>query len=44
MTTNVVGPAGIPRYFQFDVPTNGQPAAAAAAGRRVLALRRATAT
>jgi hypothetical protein len=26
MTTNVVGPAGIPRYFQFDVPTNGLPA------------------
>ena len=26
MATNVVGPAGIPRYFQFDVPTNGQPA------------------
>src|SRR5205814_10278735 len=21
--TNFVGPAGIPRYFQFDVPTNG---------------------
>ena len=27
MATNFVGPAGIPRYFQFDVPTNGQPAA-----------------
>ncbi len=26
VTTNFVGPAGIPRYFQFDVPTNGQPA------------------
>ncbi len=26
VTTNVVGPAGIPRYFQFDVSTNGQPA------------------
>ena len=26
VTTNLVGPAGIPRYFQFDVPTNGQPA------------------
>ena len=26
MTARVVGPAGIPRYFQFDVPTNGQPA------------------
>jgi hypothetical protein len=26
MTTNYVGLAGIPRYFQFDVPTNGQPA------------------
>ena len=26
VATNVVGPAGIPRYFQFDVPTNGQPA------------------
>jgi hypothetical protein len=25
VTTNLVGPAGIPRYFQFDVPTNGQP-------------------
>jgi sugar lactone lactonase YvrE/subtilisin-like proprotein convertase family protein len=25
MTTNAVGAAGIPRYFQFDVPTNGQP-------------------
>ena len=23
MATNVVGAAGIPRYFQFDVPTNG---------------------
>ena len=23
LTTNVVGPAGIPRYFQFDVPANG---------------------
>ena len=22
-TTNFVGPAGIPRYFQFDIPTNG---------------------
>ena len=30
MTTNVVGPAGIPRYFQFDVPTNGEPAGVAA--------------
>ncbi len=27
MTTNFVGPAGIPRYFQFDVPTNGPLAA-----------------
>jgi len=26
VATNFVGPAGIPRYFQFDVPTNGQPA------------------
>jgi subtilisin-like proprotein convertase family protein len=26
VATNSVGPAGIPRYFQFDVPTNGQPA------------------
>ena len=26
VATSVVGPAGIPRYFQFDVPTNGQPA------------------
>ncbi len=26
VVTNFVGPAGIPRYFQFDVPTNGQPA------------------
>jgi subtilisin-like proprotein convertase family protein len=25
MTNAVVGPAGIPRYFQFDVPTNGAP-------------------
>jgi hypothetical protein len=25
-TTTSVGPAGIPRYFQFDVPTNGEPA------------------
>ena len=25
VTTSVVGPAGIPRYFQFDVPTNGLP-------------------
>ena len=24
-TTNLVGPAGIPRYFQFDVPTNSAP-------------------
>ncbi len=23
LVSNVVGPAGIPRYFQFDVPTNG---------------------
>jgi len=27
--TNFVGPAGIPRYFQFDVPTNQLPAGAA---------------
>jgi subtilisin-like proprotein convertase family protein len=26
VATNFVGPAGIPRYFQFDVPTNGEPA------------------
>ncbi|MGO8926542.1 MAG: S8 family serine peptidase [Limisphaerales bacterium] len=26
VATNYVGPAGIPRYFQFDVPTRGQPA------------------
>jgi subtilisin-like proprotein convertase family protein len=26
VAASVVGPAGIPRYFQFDVPTNGQPA------------------
>ncbi len=26
LATNFVGEAGIPRYFQFDVPTNGQPA------------------
>jgi subtilisin-like proprotein convertase family protein len=26
VNTNFVGPAGIPRYFQFDVPTNGEPA------------------
>jgi subtilisin-like proprotein convertase family protein len=26
VATNFAGPAGIPRYFQFDVPTNGQPA------------------
>jgi hypothetical protein len=25
--TNLVGPAGIPRYFQFDVPTNAAPPA-----------------
>jgi subtilisin-like proprotein convertase family protein len=25
MTTSVVGPAGIPRYFQFEVPTNSTP-------------------
>lgn len=24
--TNYAGPAGIPRYFQFEVPTNGSPA------------------
>jgi subtilisin-like proprotein convertase family protein len=28
MTTSVAGPAGIPRYLQFDVPTNGLPSAA----------------
>ena len=28
MTTSVVGPAGIPRYLQFDVPTNGLPSTA----------------
>jgi subtilisin-like proprotein convertase family protein len=28
-TMSVVGPAGIPRYLQFDVPTNGVPSAAA---------------
>ena len=26
VTTNVVGPAGMHRYLQFDVSTNGQPA------------------
>jgi subtilisin-like proprotein convertase family protein len=26
VATNFVGPSGIPRYFQFDVPTAGQPA------------------
>ena len=26
LVSNVVGPAGIPRYFQFDVPTNDSPA------------------
>jgi subtilisin-like proprotein convertase family protein len=25
VATNFVGPAGIPRYFQFDVPSSGQP-------------------
>jgi subtilisin-like proprotein convertase family protein len=25
LATNFAGPAGIPRYFQFDAPTNGQP-------------------
>jgi subtilisin-like proprotein convertase family protein len=25
LVSNVVGPAGIPRYFQFDVPTNSAP-------------------
>jgi subtilisin-like proprotein convertase family protein len=25
VATNSVGPAGIPRYFQFDVPSSGQP-------------------
>ena len=25
ITNAVVGPAGVPRYFQFDVPTNGAP-------------------
>jgi subtilisin-like proprotein convertase family protein len=28
MTTSVAGPAGIPRYLQFDVPTNGLPSTA----------------
>ncbi len=28
MTMSVVGPAGIPRYLQFDVPTNGLPSTA----------------
>ncbi len=25
LVSNLVGPGGIPRYFQFDVPTNGAP-------------------
>lgn len=32
VVTNLVGPAGIPRYFQFDVPTNAVPFALPASG------------